>query len=121
MKSLGAQPGDPTDSCSFTLPAHINENLTDQQSAERIAAHFSAISQEFSPLNIESLPESVKNKLKCPGVAPSLSNYHVYRKVMHAKKPKSGTPNDIPKELVKEFSPELATPLTKIFNKMFCH
>ena len=38
---------------------------------------------------------------------------------MQANKPKSGTPNDLPKEIIQEFSPEFATPLTMIFNNMF--
>ena len=104
---MGAQPGGSVDSCAFVLPKHIEENLTAQQSAERIAAHFSAISQEYSPLDIQTLPDRVKDKLKCPRAAPSISDYEVYRKIIHAKKPKSGTPSDIPKEIIKEFSPEI--------------
>ena len=67
LKTLGAQPGESVDSCSFVLPAHENENLSAQQSAERIAVHFSAISQEFPPLNIDLLDSNVKNKLENPG------------------------------------------------------
>ena len=50
LKKMGAQPGDCIDSNTFTLPAHESESLTDLQSAERIATHFAAISQEFVPL-----------------------------------------------------------------------
>ena len=101
------------------LPEHVSQNFTAQQSAEKIAAHFSAISQEFLPLNAELLTDDVLNKLKCPGKPPSLSEFEVYKKILHANKPKSGTPSDIPREIVSEFSPELASPLAAIYNNMF--
>ena len=52
LKKMGAQPGDCTDSNTFTLPSHQSANLTNQESAELIAEHFSAISREFLPLDI---------------------------------------------------------------------
>ena len=45
LKWLGAQPGDCTDSNTFTLPSHLSDNLTEAESAERIADHFSDISK----------------------------------------------------------------------------
>ena len=119
LKNLGAQPGDCTDSSSFSLTSHEQENLSPQQCAERIAAHFSLISQEFPPLNTASLSKKVKNKLDSAGNPPLLTDYDVYMKIKSAKKPKSGTPSDIPRELIQEFSPEIATPLAKIYNQMF--
>ena len=50
LKRLGAQPGDCTDSNTFTLPSHLSDNLTEAESAERIADHFSDISKSFPPL-----------------------------------------------------------------------
>ena len=47
IKQMGAQPGDCSEGTSFTLPNHEGENLTDEQSAERIAQHFADISQQF--------------------------------------------------------------------------
>ena len=55
LKSMGAQPGDCSDATTFTLPVHQNENLTIEQSAERIAEHFASISREFEPLDTGSL------------------------------------------------------------------
>ena len=37
---------------SFQLPRHVEQNLSPAQSAEIIADYFSAVSQEYSPLNI---------------------------------------------------------------------
>ena len=62
LKRLGAQPGDCLDGSSFTLPDHESLCLTEQQSAERIADHFSSISKEFPPLTINNLPSRVQNK-----------------------------------------------------------
>ena len=46
LKRLGAQPGDCTDSNGFTLPSHLEDNLTEEQSAERIVKHFAELSQQ---------------------------------------------------------------------------
>ena len=62
LNRLGAQPGDCLDGSSFTLPDHESLCLTEQQSAERIADHFSSISKEFPPLTINNLPSRVQNK-----------------------------------------------------------
>ena len=101
----------------FVLPAH--ENLSASDCAESIAAHFSHISSSFPPLTIDSLPLRVKEKLRAPGCAPNISDYEVYRKIQQSKKPRSGTQYDLPKDILSEFGPEIATPLTKIVNKIF--
>ena len=44
LKRLGAQPGESTDSNTFSLGTHESESLTPQQCAESIALHFSQIS-----------------------------------------------------------------------------
>ena len=61
LKTMGAQPGDCSDDNTFTLPNHQELNLTDQQCADRIASHFASISSEYTPLNINLLPERVKS------------------------------------------------------------
>ena len=71
LKRLGAQPGDCEDlKAGFTLPNHADENLTEEQSAERIACHFAAISQEFPPLDGNNLPSHVQAKLQESGGTP---------------------------------------------------
>ena len=118
LKRMGAQPGDCIDSNTFNLPTHEMEGLTDEQSAERIASHFAAISQEFPPLDIDSLPVRVQQQLNTDIVPPQISDHDVYRKMLSAKKPKSGVPGDIPRELVKEFAPELSTPVSRIITNI---
>ena len=68
---------------------------------------------------METLPESVKMKMENPesdSKIPTLSDYEVYQKICAASKPKSGVPGDLPRRLVSEFAPELATPVCIIFN-----
>ena len=63
LKTMGAQPGDCTDSNTFTLAQHESESLTTEESAERIASYFAHISQEFPPLDVRALPHRVQTKL----------------------------------------------------------
>ena len=120
LKRLGAQPGEGSESNIFSLREHETECLSPDQSAERIAEHFASISQEFPPLNVNLLPSRVKDKiLSCDSKPPQISEYDTYCNLRSTKKPKSGVSNDLPKELLKEFSPELASPVHKILQNIF--
>ena len=118
LKRMGAQPGDCIDSNTFTLPSHETDNLTEEQSAERIATHFAEISQQFPPLDVSNLPQHVQHKLKIQDKAPVVTEEEVYEKIRAAKKPKSGVPNDLPKMMTQEFAPELALPVSRIINSI---
>ena len=111
---MGAQPGDCTDSNSFTLPSHQSNNLTAQESAECIADHFADISKSFS-LSTDLLPEHVHAKLKSyKQLPPVITVEDTWRKIETAKKPRSG----VPQQITKEFSVELASPLSRIIEKI---
>ena len=118
LKRMGAQPGDDLDDGSFSLLEHLEANLTNKESVDKIAQHFSSISQEFPALNIIHLSETVQAKLKQRMEAnlPYVSRYKIENMIRKAKKTKSGVPGDLPKILHKEFGPELALPLEKIYN-----
>ena len=119
LKKMGAQPGECDEISSFTLPEH--ENLMNAESAELIAEHFSKISREFPPLDRETLPDRVSQKINNPereSKVPELFEHEVYMRIKQANKPKSGVPGDIPKKLVNEFRPELSVPVTKIFKSI---
>ena len=121
LKKMGAQPGDMLDDGSFSLISHLEKNLTNKESVEQIADHFSKISQEYPPININSLPEQVQLKLSSrldEMNIPILDELDVYRKIKKTKKPKAGVPGDLPRALIQEFAPELATPLEKIYNNI---
>ena len=110
LKKMGAQPGDLLDDGSFSLTNHLEENFTSKESVDRIANHVAAIRQQYPPLDINSLPLHVKDKLVETseefGVKPLLEEYQVDEMIRKAKKPKSGIPGDLPRSLVQEFSPE---------------
>ena len=121
LKKMASQPGDCSEESSFTLLSHLDENLTDQESIERIANYFSKISQEFPPLNVTLLPDEIKEKVLTPPnptELPQLSDLDVYEKIRKSKKPKSQVPGDLPRRIVQEFGPELATPSAIIFNNI---
>ena len=108
-----------TDS-SFDIPAHVEANLSVEESAELLADYFSKISQEFTPINATNFSPALKDKLASidPKTVPILEEYEIYRKVSSAKKPNSTVPGDLPKKVVTTFSVELATPLETIFNSI---
>ena len=121
LKKMAAQPGDGSSESNFTLLSHLSENLSCQESVERIAQHFSQISQEFPPLNIDSLPVKVKAKISAPIMPdqlPDIPDHLVYQKIKSSKKPRSGVPRDLPRRIVKEFAPELAKPAGKILRSI---
>ena len=68
---------------TFTIPKYMEQNLNLKQCADLIAQHFSSISQEYSPINIELLPNRVKLKIKDENVykIPYLEAYEVYLKL----------------------------------------
>ena len=51
-------------------------------------------------------------------VVPRLEDYQVYTKICKSKKPNSTVPGDMPKRIVQEFSCELSTPVTIIYNSI---
>ena len=84
LKRLAAQPGDHPDEGNFILASHQDANLRPEQSIERIAQHFAAISQEFAPLDYNLLPPDVKAKVDQPFIeneVPELPDHDVYEKV----------------------------------------
>ena len=120
LKKMAAQPGDCSDEGGFTLQSHLDDNLTQEESVERIATHFSQISQEFPPFDFNLLPDNVKTKISChnPEELPEISDYEVYEQIRSSKKPRSSVPGDLPRRIVQEFSPELATPAAEIFRNI---
>ena len=118
LHKLGARPGEPAN--TFSLPRHVDKNLTAQQSAEIIADHFAAISQDYDPISVSNFPPKMRDDLTQPdmSVVPCLEEYDVFRKICKAKKPNSSVPGDLPKKIVQEFSCELSTPVTIIYKSI---
>ena len=112
-KKITTRPGEDTTD-SFTLPSHVEANLTADQSAAEICRFFSSISQEFKPLDLESLPTRVSDILNepcCPH--PDIIEHEIYHDMLKAKKTDS-VPGDIPKNILTEFLPEFTGPISTI-------
>ena len=65
--------------------------------------------------------QNVKNKIlraKDDPNMPFLEPHEVYQKIMKAKKPASILKGDIPKRVVQLFAPEMALPVSIIYNKI---
>ena len=117
LKRMGAQPGDCQDSNSFSLPSHTENNLTNQECAERMAEHFAAISNTFLPLSVHLLPVRVQSKLESEDCQPPvITAEETWQTISAAKKPHSCVPGDLPRDIIKEHSVEIATPLSKVMN-----
>ena len=113
---MSARPGE-DDSATFTLPEHLDENLTPEQSAERIASYFSKISQEYKPIEEDTLSTELQLKLDnevCHH--PAVREEDIYKNMLEAKKTDS-VPGDIPATILKEFLPELALPVSVIIKE----
>ena len=86
-------------------------DLTDQESANKIAEHFAAVSNSFNPIDTLELPCYLPSQLP-----QQVEEYRVYQKLCQLKNTKSTLNIDIPNKLRKEFSAELSKPLTDIIN-----
>ena len=92
------------------------KGLSEKQSAQLIADHFAKISNQYAPIDVAQLPSYLPAQ-----EPPQVDEYQVYLKLKHQKKTKSTLPIDIPENLKKEFSPELALPLSDIINSSLTH
>ena len=87
------------------------EGLTPVQQVERVAESFAKVSQEYSEIELESLPSFL------PALPPPQVNLlTVWKRIQNLKKTKSTLPGDLPDKLRKEAAIFLAEPLTNILN-----
>ena len=87
------------------------QSFDNKQCAEKIAQHFSAISNEYTPVDLSQLPSYL------PALpVPQVEEYDVYLRIKRLNKTKSTLPIDIPAKLRDECAPNLAGPLRTIIN-----
>ena len=121
LKKMGARPGDCENHGVFDVISHQNENLTLQQSNEKILKYFASISQAYQPLDLERLPQGIQDKLNLvtnQNEIPLIEPFQVFEKMRKCKKTKSAVPGEIPARLRQEYIVELATPAAIIFNNI---
>lgn len=104
----------------ITLPTYTEQQLTPLQAANKLAEHFSVISQTVEPLDINQFHPALKTSLEKGrlGPKPLLSQHEVYMAMRRVTKPNSSVKGDIPTPLLKRYPYEYSVPATKIFNKM---
>ena len=106
-KRLGAEQNNKTGE----LSVECLKGLNNKQAAEQVAEHFSRISQEYSPLDMEKLPAY----LPAPEIL-QVEEIDVAERLYKLKCRKSTQPIDLPSTLRKQFPCQLATLLTDIIN-----
>ena len=116
VKQLTARPGDQPQA-TFSLPQHDEDSLSALESSNKICEYFSTISQEYTPLNPETLPERDRTKLTNePCNHPYLADHIVYDGLKKGKKTCS-VPGDIPTKILEDFLPEFTTPTAAIYRE----
>ena len=101
----------------FDLPDHVERGLSELECAEESAEFFSKISQEYDPINLDTLPERVCIKLHSDLCShPKFEEYEIFNELLNTKKT-CNVPGDIPKDTLKEFLPEFCSPITAIINE----
>ena len=87
-------------------------HLSDKEQAEAIADSFSAISNEYEPVNKDAIniPPFQNSDI------PQLKPYQVRKHLEKIKTNKSTAPGDIPAKIIKEFALFFCVPLTDIIN-----
>jgi hypothetical protein len=85
--------------------------LTNIEAAIKIAEHFAAVSNQYSPINFCDLPSYLPAQ-----PPPQVEEHEVFTRLNKLKKTRSTLPIDIPEKIRKECSPFLAGPLASIIN-----
>ena len=121
LRNLGDGPQDKMKKRELKIPKFIDNNMSDQECADFLADHFSKISQNLEPIDVNDFHPELKNSIlkgiNCDSKV-FLNEYEVYEKLSKMKKPNSVVPGDIPPVIMREFAPELAFPVMQIFNKI---
>ena len=119
LKRMGAQPGECGEDGNFSMTEHIEQNLSVEESLEKMVSFFSELSCQHPPLDCQLLPERVQLKLRTPASPadiPIVGAYDVWQIQQGKHKTQSCVPGDIPPRLRYEFQVELAEPAALIFN-----
>ena len=93
----------------------VNElhQLPSSDQSELIADKFAEISNQYRPLLRNDIQIPSENESK---PAPLFEPYQIHQKIKRMKKKTSTVPGDIDWKIIAEFSVELASPLSNIFN-----
>ena len=117
---MGARPGECGEEGFFDMSEHIEQNLSIDQSQEKMISYFLGISCQDPPLNFNTLPGRVKTKLQDanPTDIPIITSYDVWQIQQGRHKTQSAVPGDLPLRLRYEFQVELSEPAALIYNNI---
>ena len=120
IRRLGDRPGERRQQ-EVILPAFVEQGLSPQQAADRLADHFSAISQTVDKLDLSQFHPALRLAIeegRSSTSKPVLTQHQVYRKMLRVTKPSSSVPGDVPMQIMKEYTYEYAQPASIIFNEI---
>ena len=121
IRKLGDGPCEADKQKEYTIPSYVEQGLSPEEAANKLADHFSAISQTVPPLDVEKFHPALRleiSKGRSQPNKPILSQHDIYRKLLRIKKPNSSVPGDVPKRLIAEYPFLWAEPAAKIFNNI---
>ena len=116
LKELSRDPSE-GDTNMITLTSHLEEGLPEDEQRRRILRYFSAVSQEYLPLDIEKLPVKVKDSIhnvSIPESIPFLDHVSIMESLKNLKKTFSQIPGEMPAALRGEFFQWLTEPFKNI-------
>eukprot|EP00057_Strongylocentrotus_purpuratus_P013235 XP_011667709.1 PREDICTED: uncharacterized protein LOC100890752 [Strongylocentrotus purpuratus] len=96
-----------------TRPTLPESDLAPADQAENINNHFASICSALPPLDRKALQAF----LPAPRPPPVIEAHQVYQKLRNINPSKASYKDDLPARLIREFAPELADPLARIFNE----
>ena len=116
FRALRVLAGTEPDRTPFVLPGH--EHKSDIEIANILGDYFSTISNEYPHLNIEDLPDRVKNKIHSVDIStiPEFSQQQTYEMLKKMKIPDSTVDGDLPPKILKELFLELSVPFVIMIN-----
>ena len=100
-----------TDS-ELSYPDEHGNIISGKTLATRLNSYFTSVTSDIQPLDTAAL----STYLPSPDRPPTITTSAVCRKLLGLSAYKASRPDGIPARLLKEFAPELAEPVTAIFN-----
>ena len=104
-----------TDS-ELSYPDEHGNIISGKTLATRLNSYFISVTSDIQPVDFAALPAY----LPSPERPPTITTSAVCRKLLGRSAYKASGPDGVPARLLKEFAPELAEPVTAIFNCQ-CH
>ena len=97
---------------NFDVKSLCRAGASDKEAAEECASYFSAISDEFVPLDMSKLPTTYSVPLTF------ISHGEITKRLRSFKKPRSMVPGDVFPQLVSNYAPYLAVPLEVVYKEV---